>query len=97
MTLENITGKLENVKQRGDGYAYAKCPAHDDDGESLTLTVLTDGEVSLMRLYALVDKTEIPFRRVGGALRFDCAELEAWTKGEKMQTKPDETTLRAVK
>lgn len=48
-------------------------------------------------LYALVDKKQIPFRRVGGALRFDCAELEAWTKGEKMQAKPDETTLRAIK
>ncbi len=57
MTLENIIGKLENVKQRGEGYAHAKCPAHNDDGESLTLTVLTNGEVSLMCLNGCTEES----------------------------------------
>lgn len=37
MTLDQILPQLENVKQRGDSYT-ARCPAHDDVENSLSLT-----------------------------------------------------------
>ena len=50
MTLEQILKKLERVQPSGDQYS-AKCPAHDDGRNSLSITEGDDGRV-LVRCHA---------------------------------------------
>lgn len=44
MLLDELLGRLGGVKSSGDGYV-AKCPAHDDHRQSLSLGVGDDGRV----------------------------------------------------
>lgn len=44
--LQSILGKLRNVKQAGDGFS-AQCPAHEDNRNSLSVSVGDDGRILL--------------------------------------------------
>ena len=43
--LDNILSKLQNVTGRGDNNYSARCPAHDDQKNSLSIKVTEDGKV----------------------------------------------------
>lgn len=40
-------------------------------------------QVKIDTLYVWVSNRKIPFRKVGGALRFDFDEVREWTKGSE--------------
>ena len=50
MTIDQITSRLENVKTSGSGFT-ARCPAHDDDNNSLSVSEAKDGKI-LIRCFA---------------------------------------------
>ncbi len=45
--------------------------------------------ISPLTIYGWTSKKKMPFRKVGRLLRFDRAELDAWTKGELQKEKGD--------
>lgn len=45
MSIENITTRLQKVKQTGAGKYLACCPAHEDKSPSLALKELDDGRI----------------------------------------------------
>ena len=52
-SLDRILSRLEQVRKNGQGYR-ARCPAHDDDTPSLSLTTTSDGTV-LLKCFAGCD------------------------------------------
>lgn len=46
MTLDQFLARLEGVRRFGDGYK-ARCPAHDDQNPSLSITQAEDGRILL--------------------------------------------------
>lgn len=45
MSAEILLSRLERVKRTGAGRWLARCPAHDDEGPSLSIRELDDGRV----------------------------------------------------
>ena len=45
MSVETLLSRLERVKPSGTGRWNARCPAHDDNGPSLSIRELDDGRV----------------------------------------------------
>ena len=69
MSADVLLSLLDKVRSRGPGQWSARCPAHDDDGPSLSIKETPDGVV-LVRCFAGCSVDEVV-----GAVGLDLADL----------------------
>lgn len=67
----DILGQLGNLQEKGDGKWSARCPAHEDLHNSLSLRIGREGEL-LVRCHA---KPGCPFKVVAGAIKREAKEF----------------------
>src|SRR5262245_13607453 len=87
MTLQEILSRLNNVRQSGDNFA-ARCPAHDDDNNSLSLTEAKDGKI-LIRCFA-----GCTFQRIVDALGLKASDF--FPRKEKSSRPKNTATVGGV-
>ncbi|MCB1685951.1 MAG: virulence-associated protein E [Pseudomonadales bacterium] len=91
MTAEKVLERLDVVRDRGNGQWYARCPAHDDNGPSLSIKETADGTV-LIHCFALCSPAEI-VAAVGLELSDLFPEKLEPRKGQKPRWNPRDLLL----
>jgi hypothetical protein len=69
VTVEELLGRLDGVRERGHGQWLARCPAHDDNGPSLSIKEGDDGRI-LLHCFAAC-----PVADVAAALGLELSDL----------------------